>query len=221
MAVNRLIRNNLPGTRGLAYFFMRLGFLASHAGSNVEAVLDAIKNEQLSAQPGVVISNNRNAEVLRRAQEEGIPWAHLSVRTHPDPESLDKAILETLSRYSSTLVVLAGYMKKVGPHTLGAFRNRILNIHPALLPRHGGQGMYADRVHQAVLDAGDAVTGVTIHLVDEEYDHGQVIAQAQIAVRPDDTVESLKARVLELEHRFLPLTLQRIASGEITLPRPA
>ncbi|MEX0790926.1 MAG: formyltransferase family protein, partial [Actinomycetota bacterium] len=116
-------------------------------------------------------------------------------------------------------VVLAGYMKKVGPRTIDRFPNRIVNIHPALLPRFGGVGMYGIRVHQAVLDAKDRATGVTVHLVDQEYDRGPVVAQCEVEVLEGDDANTLAARVLEREHAFYVETLCRIVSGELDLDR--
>ena len=115
------------------------------------------------------------------------------------------------------VVALAGYMKMLGPRTLDAYRNRILNVHPALLPKFGGQGMYGERVHRAVLASGDSVSGVTVHLVDEEYDRGPVVAQTEVPVLPGDTPDTLAARVLEQEHILYPETIQRIATGEVDL----
>jgi phosphoribosylglycinamide formyltransferase-1 len=115
------------------------------------------------------------------------------------------------------LIVLAGYMRKLGPRTLAQYRGRVLNIHPALLPKFGGPGMYGARVHEAVLTAQEKESGATIHLVTEEYDQGPIIAQSRVAVLPGDTVESLAARVLEVEHALFPETLARIARGEIEL----
>jgi len=114
-------------------------------------------------------------------------------------------------------VILAGYMKKLGPLTLQAFRGRILNIHPALLPKFGGPGMYGKRVHAAVLAAGETVTGVTVHVVDALYDHGRILAQCEVPVREGDTVDSLADRALQQEHRLYTETLRRIAAGEIVL----
>lgn len=197
---------------------IRVGFLASHRGTNVQAVVDAIKTGALDAEAALIISNNRDAEVLNRADREGVAWLHLSRKTHPDPAEHDASILEALQTHGVHIVVLAGYMKKLGPLTLAAYRNRILNIHPALLPKFGGRGMYGARVHEAVLASGDQITGVSIHLVDEEYDHGVVVAHSEVAVEPDDTPESLGARVLKAEHAFLPATLQKISTGELRLP---
>ncbi len=184
----------------------------------MQAIVDACKEGRLDAQPCVVISNNSDSLALERARSEGIPAYHLSSVTHPQPEALDQAILDTLRNHGVNLVILAGYMKKLGPQTLRAYRGRILNIHPALLPKFGGKGMYGRFVHEAVLAAGEKVTGVTIHLVDEEYDHGPVVAQCEVPVMENDTVETLSARVLEREHQFFAETLQEIALGTIVLP---
>ena len=196
---------------------LRLGFLASHGGSNMQAIIDACKEGRLQAEPCVVISNNSRSGAMERARREGIPAHHLSSRTHPDPEALDEAILAVLRRHEVEIVCLAGYMKKLGPKTLKAYRNRILNIHPALLPKFGGEGFYGERVHRAVLAAGEKESGPTVHLVDEYYDHGPILAQRRVPVLPDDTPETLAARVLEQEHLIYAETLQRIAAGEIDL----
>lgn len=194
---------------------LRLGFLASHGGSNLQAILDAVRDSTLPAEPCVVVSNNSQARALQRAQDFGMATVHLSSRTHPEPAALDAAMVETMRRHGVTLIVCAGYMRRVGPAMLAAYPRRILNIHPALLPRHGGQGMYGIHVHEAVLAAGDRETGATVHLVDSEYDRGPVLAQARVPVQPGDTPESLQARVLEAEHRLYPDTLRRIAAGEL------
>jgi phosphoribosylglycinamide formyltransferase-1 len=184
----------------------------------MQAVIDACKSGRLDATPRIVISNNSTSGALERAKREGIPYAHLSSVTHPDPSELDRAILATLREHDVDLVILAGYMRKIGPQTLGAYAGRIVNIHPALLPRFGGRGMYGTRVHEAVLASGAEETGVTVHLVDAQYDHGPILAQRRVPVRPGDTAETLAARVLEQEHDLLVETLVRIASGEIVLP---
>lgn len=186
---------------------MVLGILASHRGTNFQAIIDACQCGRLKARPGVAISNNSAAVALERAQAAGIPTAHLSSRTHPDPDDLDAAILETLQQHNVDIVVTVGYMKKLGPRTLAAYANRIINIHPSLLPKYGGKGMYGMNVHRAVIDAGDSETGISIHRLDADYDTGPVIAQCRIPVHPDDTPESLAERVLEREHEFLVETL--------------
>jgi phosphoribosylglycinamide formyltransferase-1 len=196
---------------------MKLAFLASHGGSNMQAVVDACRNGSLPAEPVLVISNNPEAQALDRARRSGVAACCLNARTHPGAESLDAAILDTLIRHGAELVVLAGYMKMIGPLTLACFHNRIINIHPALLPRHGGQGMYGLRVHAAVLAAKETTTGVTIHLVNGEYDSGRILAQSPVAVQEDDTPETLARRVLAEEHRLLVATLREIIASRIAL----
>jgi len=198
---------------------VRLGFLASHRGTGVQAVLDACASGRLAATPAVVISNNADAEVLARAEGAGLPRYHLSRTTHREPDGLDAAILKTLCSHNVDLVLLIGYLRKLGPRTLAHFTGRVLNIHPALLPRHGGAGMYGDHVHAAVLEAGDRQTGITIHLVDGEYDTGPIVAQCVVEVRAGDTVASLAERVLTREHSFLVETLQRIVANGVVAAR--
>jgi len=198
---------------------LRLGFLASHGGSNMQAIIDACKARRLDGVPCVVICNNSEATALQRARAEGIPGYHISGMTHPG-EAEDVEILRVLRAHGVDTVILAGYMKKLGSRTLRAYQGRILNIHPALLPKHGGAGMYGKRVHEAVLAAEETVTGVTIHVVDGQYDHGQILAQCEVPVLPGDTADSLAARILVHEHRLYPETLQKISDGHIQLPSP-
>ncbi len=196
---------------------LHLGFLASHGGSNMQAIIDACKDGRLDARPCVVISNNSDSMALQRARNEGIPCSHISGATHPGSAE-DEEILRALKRHGVDTVILAGYMKQLGPITLNAYRGRILNIHPALLPKFGGWGMFGKRVHEAVLAAGEKVTGVTIHLIDENYDTGPIVNQCQVPVLPGDTAESLAERVLTHEHKLYVETLQKISDGRIRLP---
>jgi phosphoribosylglycinamide formyltransferase-1 len=195
-----------------------LGFFASGRGTNMQAVVDACNSGMLAAKPVVVISNSSDSEALARARREKIPAYHFSSKTHSDPFQLDDTILAALQLHRTDLVILAGYLKRLGEKTLAAFQGRVINIHPALLPKHGGAGMYGAHVHQAVIEAGDRETGVTIHLVDREFDHGEILAQCRVPVMEGDTAETLAARVLVKEHTFLVETLQRIIDGEIVLP---
>jgi len=197
---------------------MKLGFLASHNGSNMGAIIEACKSGALQAMPVVVISNNGDSGALKRAEREAIPHYHISSQTHPLPERLDQAILDALLRHQVDIVVLAGYMKKLGTPTLSRFAGAILNIHPALLPKFGGQGMYGVRVHEAVLAAGERESGASVHLVEEGYDTGPLIAQARVPVLPEDTAQTLAARVLKAEHELFPAVLQKIVGGEIRIP---
>ena len=183
----------------------------------MQAIIDACKRGRLNSSVRVVISNNSGSTALRRARRAGIPSYHMSVKTHPSTELLDRRILATLDRHEVNLVILAGYMKRLGPRTVSKYQGRILNVHPALLPKFGGKGFYGKAVHEAVLASGEHVTGVTIHLVDDVYDHGQIIAQSEVPVRSGDTVDSLSKRVLRREHEFYVETLAKIERGEIVL----
>ena len=186
----------------------------------MQAIFDAIKAGTLDVNPVVVISNNSNSTAFERAKNVNVPRYHLSGKTHPDPEELDAAMYEILQKYNTDLVILAGYMKKIGNRTLNAFNGKILNIHPALLPKFGGQGMYGMRVHEAVLAAGESESGVTIHVIDDQYDNGPIIAQEKVPVQKGDTAETLAARVLKVEHTLYSQTIGKIASGEIKLSNP-
>ncbi len=170
------------------------------------------------ATPALVVSNNSQSGALRRAKLHAIPNCHLSSKHHKDSDDLDRSICRVLVNHSVELIVLAGYMKKLGPVTLQRFEGRILNTHPSLLPQFGGRGMYGNRVHAAVLASGAKYTGISIHLVVSEYDKGSVVAQRQIAVQPRDTAETLGKRVQAQERSFLIETLQAIIDQEILLP---
>jgi len=179
---------------------LRIGVLASHGGTNMQAVIDHVEAGRLDAEIALVISNNSASGALERARRHGLPWRHLSGRTHPDPDALDTAIRDALREARVDLVILAGYMKRIGPRTLEAFRGRMLNIHPALLPRHGGPGMYGIHPHEAVLAAGDEESGASVHVVTADYDRGPVLRQRCVPVLADDTPNTLQQRVLVEEH---------------------
>jgi len=196
---------------------MNIGVLASHEGTTLQRLLDACSGGLIQARVAVVVSNNGDSGALRRARQAGVPARHLSAKTHEDPTALDAAIRGVLVAADVDVVFLAGYMKKLGPLVLGAFRGRILNTHPALLPRFGGPGMYGDRVFEAVLKAGEAESGVTIHQVDAEYDTGAIVRQCRVPVFRGDSVEDLKARVQAREKEFVVETLGQIATGDIRL----
>lgn len=189
---------------------MNLGILASHRGTNFQAIINACRQGQLSASVTVAISNNSNATALTRAKNANIPALHLSGKTHPDPEQLDAAILEALKAHNVDLVVTVGYLKKLGKKTLAHYQNRVVNIHPSLLPAYGGKGMYGQKIHAAVLQNKNAETGITIHYLDQEYDTGNIIAQVRIPVSESDTVTTLEEKILLNEHPFLIATLNQL-----------
>ena len=177
---------------------MKLSFLASHGGSSAKQIIEAINKGELPGfEIGILITNNKDSAIYQWCLDNGIEVFHISGKTHPHQE--DETIKEALLAADTDLIVLSGYMKKIGPKTLAQFSGKILNVHPSLLPKHGGRGMYGDFVHAAVLKAGETVSGATIHWVEDAYDEGPVILQKQVAVLPDDTVESLGRRVRAIE----------------------
>jgi phosphoribosylglycinamide formyltransferase-1 len=194
---------------------LKIGFLASGNGSSARAVVGAIEAGELAAQARLLVSNNRSAAALAFAAEAGIPA--LCIATQADPDAADARLAQAMADHGVELIVLSGYLRQLGPRTLGRYAGRILNIHPGPLPAFGGHGMYGRRVHEAVIAAGVPESGVCIHLVDEEYDRGPVIARMSAPVEPGDTPESLEARVTSLEPGFFVETLCRIAEGEIVL----
>jgi len=165
----------------------------------------------------VVISNNSGSGALERARAAGIPAFHRSSVTHCDPGALDREICRVLTDHRVDLVLLSGYMKKLGKSTLAQHGGRVLNIHPALLPAFGGKGMYGLRVHRAVIASGAKVSGVTVHLADEEYDRGPIVAQEVVRVGFGDTPEDLAARVLKVEHRLYSDVVRAFAEGRVRL----
>lgn len=180
--------------------------------------MDRITAGRLDARVVLVISNNSESGALERARRAGVPWRHISAKTHPGPGAEDAAITAAIQQARADLVVLAGYMKKLGPSLLGTYRGRILNIHPALLPAYGGAGMFGIHPHEAVLTAGEAESGATVHLVTADYDRGPILGQRRVPVMPGDTPETLQKRVLTVEHEIYAEVLQGIAEGRIELP---
>ncbi len=194
---------------------LTLGVFASGNGSNCKAIQKAIDDGKLGARIGLIISNTREAGVLRFAKERNIPSAYLSSSEFSRIEDFHSKVLATLQENSVDFIILAGYMKKVGHPILDVYRNRVLNIHPALLPAFGGKGLYGEKVHAAVLAYGAKISGVTIHLVDSEYDHGAVVMQRAIDVKSEDTAETLAERVLELEHETYHKAIQLFVEDKV------
>lgn len=190
---------------------MRVAVCVSGQGSNLVALLDALSGSP-RAQVVLVLSNRADAPALDRARERGIPAKALA--DHGDAAEW----MALLTEYRVDLVVLAGYLKRVPAAVTQARRDRILNIHPALLPEFGGPGMYGRHVHEAVLASGAVASGATVHLVDEQYDRGAILAQARVPVLPGDDAERLAARVLQAEHRLLPAVV--LAAAEAGHPVP-
>lgn len=183
----------------------------------MQALIDGCTSGQIDGEIVLVICNNRKAYALERAQKHQIETLVISNSEFASEEEYTQALKSRLADRRVELVCLAGYMKKIPIEIIRTYHNRVLNIHPALLPKFGGKGMYGIHVHEAVLEAGEKETGVTIHLVDEVYDNGRILSQRTVAVESDDTPESLQLRVLAIEHQLYPETVGRIASGELRL----
>ncbi len=196
---------------------MNIAVFASHGGSDLQAIIDGCKSGSLGAKVCAVISNNSNSLALERARKEKIDNYHISQKVIPNSEDLDNRLLEILSYHETDMIFLAGYMRMLGIPILRNYENRIFNIHPALLPKYGGKGMYGMNVHNAVISAKEKVSGVTIHRVNEEYDSGEIVAQTVVDVMEKDSAETLADRVLKREHTFLVEVIQNIIDGRIKL----
>ncbi len=181
---------------------MNLGFFASGSGSNFEAVAKRCRSGELAVEPAVVICNVPDAGVFARAERLGVACVLMRREDFPQGREFASRLLEILREHQVELVLLAGYLRKLPPAVARAYPNRVLNIHPALLPSFGGKGMYGARVHEAVLAAGCRVTGVTVHIVDSEYDRGPIVLQRTVEVKDGDNPASLAARVLKVEHEI-------------------
>ncbi len=190
---------------------LNLAVLISGGGSNLQAIIDACKQPTFPARIVVVISNIPGAHGLERAKTESIPALTVSHKDFGGRAAFEEALGNTLSTYDIDLICLAGFMRILTPEFVGQWPNKIINTHPALLPKFGGEGMYGEHVHRAVLDAGEKTSGPTIHYVIPEVDKGKIILQREVVVLPDDTTKTLAARVLEQEHVAYPLAIAKIA----------
>lgn len=191
---------------------LRLGVLVSGSGSNLQAIIDAIADGSLAAEVVLVLSSRPDVFALERASDAGIETVALSPEDYADPVVADARIAQELRSRDVDYVVMAGYMRMLGPAVLAAFPDRVINLHPALLPSFPG----ADGIGDA-LAAGVKVTGVTVHFANEVYDEGPIIAQRAVPILEGDTVESLAARIHEVEHELLPEVLRLVSHGRVRL----
>ena len=189
---------------------MNLAIFLSGSGSNFIAIASAIESGELNARISLVGSNRPDAKGLEIASRMNILTAVFDRAEFSNGKEFADYMLTTLDKYAVEFIVLAGYMRKIPPIIVKKYRRRIVNIHPALLPQFGGKGMYGMNVHRAVVESGVKESGVTIHYVDEIYDHGEIIDQTRVPVLSGDTPELLAARILEVEHQFYPKVLQRL-----------
>ena len=199
---------------------LRLAVLVSGGGTNLQAILDGIdKGTITNAKVSVVVSNNKNAYALTRAQKAGIPAVCVSPKDYENREAFNRALLETIQSHQPDLVVLAGCLVVIPPEMVEAYPNRIINIHPALIPSFCGTGYYGLKVHEAALARGVKVTGATVHFVDAGTDTGPIILQKAVEILPGDTPEVLQRRVMEqAEWKILPRAIDGIANHRIQMP---
>lgn len=189
---------------------INLAVFASGSGTTLQAIIDSIENKKLDAKISIVVSNNPDAYALERARKAGIP---IYIITSKGIENIDNELSEVLKDYEIDLIVLAGYLRKIGDKLLA--RYRIINTHPSLLPKFGGKGMHGMHVHQAVIDAGEKISGVTVHFVNDEYDSGSIIRQTTVDVLDTDDAESLSAKVQKAEKIQLVEVLNDFSKGVI------
>lgn len=189
---------------------MKLAVFISGTGTNMVAIHNAIKAGELDATIELIVSSNDHAKGIQYAQNEGLDLLVFTPADYDDPEAVDARIVEVLNERDIDYVAMAGYMRKVTPVLLDAYPNRVVNLHPALLPAHRGAHAIQD-----AFEAGDEVTGITIHFANEEYDKGPIIFQHEVPVLPDDTLDDLETRIHAAEHEYYPQVLQRIAQGEV------
>jgi len=186
----------------------RLIIFASGAGSNAEKIIEHFK-ENGKAKVVLIVCNNPAAGVISNAERENIPVLLIQRETFKET-----GYLPDLKKYDADLIILAGFLWKIPPILIERFPNKIVNIHPALLPAYGGKGMYGNAVHEAVIAAHEKESGITIHFVDEKYDHGKTILQARCAIKPNDTPETLAQKIHLLEHENYPKTIEKLLTGE-------
>ncbi len=196
---------------------LRLAVAASGEGTTFEYIARAAQEGRVPVEVVLLLTSRRDNGAAQRARHLGVPTKELVPSEFESPATWDEAVADALASHRVELLLLAGFLRKLGARTLRTLHGQILNTHPALLPKYGGKGMYGTAVHQAVLDSGDTKSGVTIHLVDEEYDSGPIVFQKQTGVCSGDTVASLKSRVQDVERQAVVEVLAMIASGELRL----
>ncbi len=192
----------------------KIAVFLSGGGSNLQAIIDASKSGLLNGEVVLVISNMRNAFGLVRAERESIDTFVFKVKSYVNPKNANKDLLAKLKMYDVEYIALAGYLRLLPENVVRNYKSHIINIHPALLPKYGGKGMFGHHVHEAVINAGDKESGVTIHLVDEIYDNGKILHQVKVPVEKEDTPDTLAARVLEQEHKWYARILNKLIKGE-------
>lgn len=191
-----------------------IAIFASGSGSDMQSIVDATVNGEIDGEVVALVTNKEGIFAIERAKKHSIAYKTFALKNYKDAEDRDRAIVEYLRPLNIDLIALAGYLAIVTPTLVDAYQGRMINIHPSLIPRHSGKGMYGLKVHKAVIDSGDKVSGCTVHYVDYGADTGRIIAQEQVAVKEGDTPESLQARILEVEHRLLPSVVAKLCKDK-------
>ncbi len=193
----------------------KIAIFASGGGSNFQEIYNQIQKGEIPAKIVLVVSNNPQCGAIIFASEKGLENFIVNDTRFPNPDTRDKLLLQALFNAEVELICLAGYIKLLPIRIVNEYKDRILNIHPALLPQFGGKGFYGMKVHEAVIEAGAAESGVTVHLVDEEYDHGKIIAQKKVKVQSGDTAITLAKRVLKVEHDLYPKVVKAFCRDRV------
>lgn len=192
----------------------KIAVFISGGGSNLQALIDASKDGRLDGEIALVVSNKKKAYGLERARNAGVDTFVYRVKDYLSAVEAERDLNEMLAEYEIEYIALAGYLKLLPLSVVKKYENKITNIHPALLPKYGGEGMYGHFVHEAVLEAGDTESGATVHLVDEIYDNGRILYQETVPVLPDDTPDTLAARVIKVEYSIYSKALNNLIQGK-------
>lgn len=191
-----------------------IAIFASGSGSNMQSIIDAINSKDIKAQIKAVIVNKKEIFAINRAQKENIPVYTFLLKDYKDKIKRDTAIVDVLKEYKIDYIILAGYLGILTEPLLNAYDKKIINIHPSLLPKHGGNGMYGMKVHESVIESGDKISGCTVHFVDKGTDTGKIIKQVIVKLDEGETASSLQKKVLEQEHKLLVQVVQDLCNKE-------
>ncbi len=193
----------------------RIGVLISGGGTNLQSIIDATESGAIQGEVSVVVSNRKNAYGLERAQNHDIPGLYIGKGNFPVREDAEKELLKALETHKIDIIVLAGYLNILSPEIIEGYRNRIINVHPSLIPDYCGAGFYGMKVHEAVVANKEAYSGATVHFVDEGTDTGAIIVQEKVALESNETAETLAKKVLAIEHRLLVETTAKLCLGNL------
>ncbi|MDD4834987.1 MAG: phosphoribosylglycinamide formyltransferase [Lutispora sp.] len=196
---------------------VKIGVLISGGGTNLQALIDSVEKGDINGEVSVVVSDKKGVYGIERAKKHGINTVEIDKKSFADKDEFMKAIISNLEERNVELVVLAGFLSILSIEFIEKYRNRIINVHPSLIPAFCGEGYYGQKVHKAVLEYGAKISGATVHFVDEGADTGPIILQEAVKVEEDDTPETLAARVLTIEHKLLPQAVRLYCDGNLSI----